>query len=74
MKTQARQAPVNQSELVEKLNHLEYVVKTTKRAVTSFKDDQLKDQTEDFIKFMEVVEDAIGAYRDEVADLLDITE
>lgn len=55
-------------EVEEKLNHLEYVVDGTVKTLTSFKKRSLGDQTRDFLELMRVVKDAIGIYRDEVAD------
>lgn len=68
----SRQAPITSSGLVEKLDHLEYVVENTNKVVTTFKNDSLKDQTKDFLKLMEIVKDAIATYRDEVADQADM--
>jgi len=72
MARESRPIQIQPGELGEKLTHLEYVVENTKKAVTSFKNDKLKDQTEDFLKLMEIVKDAVGLYRDEVADLMDM--
>jgi hypothetical protein len=72
MMGESRPLRITSSELVEKLNHLEYVVENTKKVVTTFKNGPLEGQTGDFLRFMEIVKDAIAAYRDEVADQVDI--
>ena len=71
MENQVRQTQVDSSELEEKLNHLEYVVKTTSKTVASFKHAKLNDQTEDFLSLLGIVRDAISTYRDEVVDQID---
>lgn len=43
MAGELKQVQLNSSQLEEKLNHLEYVVKNTKRDITSFKKGSLKD-------------------------------
>ena len=69
MAGELRQVELEPRLLVEKLNHLEYVVGKIKKEVAPLKKGPLKDQTADFLQLMETVEDAIGTYRDELADL-----
>jgi hypothetical protein len=64
--------PRKLSELEERLNYLEYTVNGVKKVVTPFKGGPLKDQTEDFLKLMEVFQDAITIYRDEITDQVDL--
>ena len=63
---------IRMSEVKERLNHLEYAVSDTVRLVTHLRRSPLREQTMDFLELMKIVKDAIGVYRDEVADQIDL--
>ena len=68
MTIEVKQVQVKPGELVERLNYLEYVTDNTVKLVNPFKNGLLRKQTEEFLELMRVFKDAVGTYRDAVAD------